>query len=273
MIKHIVVVVDGVGRAAEPMAFALAEQYGARVTALCIVVGAPLGFFVQPPDRLDLATADRRDALTKAQDLAEGIERRARAAGLQASSVVICREDPVGDEGVTEVIRACDLIVVEQPDPDGVRPADMHLETLLVESGRPCLLVPYAGKPASRFRAIIVAWDGGVSAARALADAMPFLHRAARVEIVQVATGFLPEGARIEARLVEHLGAHGVSATFRTLVRTDPFGEVILSHAADTETDLLVMGAYGHSPLREALLGGATRDILSAMTVPVLLSH
>ena len=119
----------------------------------------------------------------------------------------------------------------------------------------------------------MVCWDGGRTAARAIADAMPFLMRAKAVEIV-VVTEPRKSGEITGTNMAEHLARHGVAVDIKRISRGDiDVQSAILSHAADSGADFIVMGGYGHSRLREFILGGVTRNMLSAMTVPVLMSH
>ena len=120
----------------------------------------------------------------------------------------------------------------------------------------------------------MVCWDGSRSAARAVGDAMPFLTRAKAVEVVLV-TGEPAKSNEIAgADIAHHLAPHGLKVDLKEIgVRDLDVPNAIMSHAADEGTDLIVMGGYGHSRLREFVLGGATRGVLSATTVPTLMSH
>jgi nucleotide-binding universal stress UspA family protein len=133
--------------------------------------------------------------------------------------------------------------------------------------------VPYIQKRGLTLERVLVCWDGGRTAARAVGDAMPFLERAKAVDIVIVAE----ERKNDEitgVTMSEHLARHGVAAQVKRLARGDiAIEDVILSYAADSGADFMVMGGYGHSRLREFILGGVTRAILASMTVPVLMSH
>lgn len=167
--------------------------------------------------------------------------------------------------------RHADLAVIGQAaeDEDNRPLAD----ALVLEVGRPVLVVPYAGRFDTLGQRVLIAWNGSREATRAVHDALPLLKRAHRVVVLAVnpdeAMGDLPG-----ADLCRHLARHGVAATGEQ-VRADDLevGDMLLSRAADADADLLVMGAYGRSRLREMILGGATRHILRHMTVPVLLSH
>jgi nucleotide-binding universal stress UspA family protein len=174
--------------------------------------------------------------------------------------------------------RYADLVVVGQPDPD--RAAEERLpgyfvEELVLTAGRPVLVMPYAGRFARVGARVLVAWNASREAARALADALPFLRRAASVEVV----AFEPQrsgadhGAEPGADIALYLARHGVKVTAARQQAGIDIGAQILSRAADTDADLIVMGAYGHSRARELVLGGATRSLLEAMTVPVLMAH
>ena len=119
----------------------------------------------------------------------------------------------------------------------------------------------------------LVAWDGGLAAARAVADALPLLKRAGRVEVVSIAGKGLPAEELPGFNITRHLSRHGISATLKKLPPAEDVGAALLSHAADTGADFMVMGGYGHSRLREFVLGGATRTIYQSLTLPVFMSH
>lgn len=170
--------------------------------------------------------------------------------------------------------RYADLVVMGQRD---VQAADARVPAGLVEDvvlscGRPVLILPYAGRFPSVGSRVLVAWNASREAARAMTDALPVLTRARHVEVV-VFDGGGDHGAQPGADAAHWLARHGVKATAAQQRAGFDVGEQILSRAADMEADLIVMGAYGHSRTRELVLGGATRTLLSSMTVPVLMSH
>lgn len=149
-------------------------------------------------------------------------------------------------------------------------------ERIIIESGRPVLMIPNAGRYPKIGERINVAWNSRREASRAVFDALPLLTAAQRVRIVWVnpqgekeIAGDLP-GAEIAATLARH----GVKCEVAPTTSSDiGVGDVILSGLSDDSADLLVMGAWGHSRMRELVFGGATRHILEHMTVPVLMSH
>jgi nucleotide-binding universal stress UspA family protein len=172
------------------------------------------------------------------------------------------------------IARRFDLSIVRQAEPGKAPLEDLVIEAALFDAGRPVLVVPYIQKGTLALDRIMVCWDGGHNAARAVGDAMPFLHRAKSVEVV-IVQGDAGKSDEIPgADIGEHLARHDLEVEVKRIVVKD--GDVmdtILSHAADVGTDFLVMGGYGHSRLREFILGGVTRGILATMTVPVLMSH
>lgn len=165
-----------------------------------------------------------------------------------------------------------DLLLLGQRDhgdPQDRLPADF-IPDVLLQSGRPALVLPYAGEVGTVGRTVLVAWNESRESARALAAAQPWLQRAARVHAVVYG-----EGAELPlARLRHHLLAHRVAEpVVHAGGAASDVGSRLLSMAADVGADLLVMGCYGHSRAREWIMGGATRTILDTMTLPVLLAH
>ena len=173
---------------------------------------------------------------------------------------------------VTRRAQGIDLVILGQRTPDHSTGLDAPQEVVLA-CGRPVLIVPYAGHIERIGETAIVAWNGSREAARAVQDALPLLSTAASVTIFLVN----PEEAADIAdahNLVIHLARHGLNAK-KLVVREDilAVSDTVLAQVAALDADLLVMGAYGHSRLREMILGGVTRDVLRNMNVPVLMSH
>ena len=172
--------------------------------------------------------------------------------------------------------RAADLIIVGQTDPDSdLSPLRDFPERLALESGRPVLVVPYVGRYPVIGRNVVIAWKAGRESARAVFDALPFLQGADKVHILQIKErGEEEKVLAPDMPIAAALARHGIKPTVRTSVAADlSVGDEILSRLADLDADLLVMGAYGHSRIRELVFGGVTRHIARHMTVPTLLSH
>lgn len=169
--------------------------------------------------------------------------------------------------------RYADLVIAGQPAPE--EPGALSFAGELVLSvGRPVLFVPYAGHFADAGKRVLIAWNASREAARAVSDALPILMRAQAVEVVVFGPREGDHGEVPGADIALYLARHGVKASAaRQSAQGVDIGAQILSRAADTGADLIVMGGYGHSRLRELVLGGATRSLLQSMTVPVLMSH
>ena len=172
--------------------------------------------------------------------------------------------------------RHSDLLVLGQPDPEGTILGRATLDEVLISTGRPVLVVPFIGPGSTIGERILIVWDGGREAARAVADALPLLERAKHVALISVnARGLTRErGERQDADIGVHLARHGVRVEVRhdQAEKAEP-ADLVLNAVADQDIDLIVMGAYGHSRMREFVLGGMTRSMLDHMTVPVLMSH
>jgi nucleotide-binding universal stress UspA family protein len=172
--------------------------------------------------------------------------------------------------------RYADLTVVGQGLDLKDAPGELMFlpEELVLGVGRPVLVVPRYGTFERLGKRVLIAWNGSREATRAVQDALPILERATKVTVLSVD----PEGEsqpRIpSADIALHLARHGIAAEAASTSSVDiGVGNALLSRAADLGADLIVMGAYGHSRMREMVLGGATRHLLQHMTVPVLMSH
>ncbi len=220
---------------------------------------------------IDTQRAENRAAAQTAVDRFEATVKRE---SLSAEHRII--ETSIGGAASMfgRIARRFDLAVVGQMDPERMMPDDLLIESALFESGRPVVVVPYIQKEGLKLDRVMVCWDGSRNAARAIADALPFLKRGGTIEIVMVASGGGSSDELPGVDLGEHLARHGFKVEVKRLVAADvDVTNTILSYAADCAADFIVMGGYGHSRLREFVLGGATRGILESMTVPVLMSH
>jgi nucleotide-binding universal stress UspA family protein len=172
--------------------------------------------------------------------------------------------------------RAADLIIAGQTDPDwDLSPILDFPERLALESGRPVLVIPYAGRYPRIGSNAVIAWKPSREAARAVFDALPLLETADKVQILEVrAKGDEPSGLAPDTSIAAALARHGIKPSIRSSIAADiSVGDEILSRLADMGADLLVMGAYGHARMRELVFGGVTRHIARHMTVPTLFSH
>jgi nucleotide-binding universal stress UspA family protein len=179
--------------------------------------------------------------------------------------------------GISLQARYADLVVLSQTDlEDASSPVLPDFpEYVVIHSGRPVLILPYAGRVDNFGKKALVAWDGSAEATHAVTNALPMLKRA---QLVQVAvfnprTQFDVHGEQPGADIALYLARHGIKIEVIEQDTGGNIGDALLSLAADKGSDLIVMGGYGHSRFRELMLGGVTRTVLESMTVPVLMSH
>ncbi len=172
-----------------------------------------------------------------------------------------------------EIARGFDISVVAQNESTISSLDDLIAEAALFQAGRPVVMVPYVHTAAFKADRIAIFWDGGAPATRAINDALPFLNRARHVDLVSFAGERELRQELAGAKMAEHLARHGVAAVVKRVQTGSDVASAMLNYVADTGPDLVVMGGYGHSRLREFILGGATRGIMQSMTVPALMSH
>ncbi len=180
-------------------------------------------------------------------------------------------------EGVIEQSRSAELVIVSQAV-DGKDPPMLTdiAQRLALESGRPVLVIPSTWLAREYGLDVAVAWNDSRESARAAFDALPLLERARKIRLITVGDPTDSDGTNIvpAAEMAATLARHGLDVEVETVTNRDRHtGNAILSRVAADGSDLLIMGAYGHSRMREFILGGVTRDVLKNMTVPVLMSH
>jgi nucleotide-binding universal stress UspA family protein len=202
-------------------------------------------------------------------------EETVRRMGVLSWEKRLVNDEPAG--GLSLEARYADLVVMSQTDTGESLPGIMSdfPEYVVMNSGRPVLLVPYAGAFSPVGRRVLLAWDGSMEASRAIQGGMPMLRQAQEVKVVvfNAERQVNVHGEQPGADLALYLARHGVKVDVLQEATAQDSGNALLSLAADVNADLLVMGCYAHSRFREVLLGGATRTVLESMTLPVLMSH
>jgi nucleotide-binding universal stress UspA family protein len=275
MLKDVVVNLSG----RDPQDYA--AEYAASVAATFGAHIAGVSFLYEPviPDGtlggvpIDLIELQREENSKSARSAVSRFEAAAKKAGLSAETRILDATFGGAATVFAQIARRFDIAVLNQAQREHGASDELIIEGALFESGRPVIIVPYIQKRGLTLERVLVCWDGGRTAARAIGDAMPFLERAKAVDIV-IVTEDRKDEEITGASMNEHLARHGVAAQVKRMARGDiAIEDVILSYAADSGADFMVMGGYGHSRLREFILGGVTRSILASMTVPVLLSH
>ncbi len=268
---------DAAATACRGVALALATTCRAQLAALCLVVEPQIYPAMGVSMPIDLLTAERERSEARADEILAGV----RAAADRGGVPIDIRRETVTVDTIADTFarhgRHADLVVVGQPDPDGARSSEVMLvETAFMSTGRPTLVVPYIGARQIPPRQVICSWDGSREAARAIRDALPLLAMATSVCVMVVDPERL--GGRVGeqpgADIATFLARHGIRVEVKTESAAGlDVGDVLLSAASDDGADLIVMGGYGHSRLREIVFGGTTAHMLAHMTVPVLLSH
>jgi len=260
-------------------AAALARQHGAQLSVRAVVESVASGAYLSP-EAASLATQLVAEQMQSLKTQAE-TQVQAHCAGLNAE--LLHRADEAV-EHLIEASRATDLLVLSQPEPGRGLGLDA-MARILVRASCPVLLVPFIGPAPTLGQKVMLAWSGTRESGRALNDALPWLRAARQVELLTLDAEAPPAWEAVQA----HLRRHGVplQASLLPPTRQPSLGErlariwtpdasvaeTLLSRAADSDTDLIVCGAYGHPRTWELVLGGVTRELLQSMTVPVLFSH
>lgn len=250
-------------------ALRLAREHEAHLAALYVIPLLNIPSYAEAQVPAEVIETQRRAARADAAAAEKAFNQAARKAGATAEWRCV-EEDFV--QALTVHARHADLTVIGQTDLSDERAIPGLAEAVALNAGRPVLVIPYIGAAATLGERMLIAWNASREAVRAVNDALPLLQRAKKVTVLSVNP---PGGVAIPgADIALHLARHGVKAEADHVEAHDiAVGDMLLSRAADKAVDLIVMGAYGHSRLRELVLGGATRHLLRHMTVPVLMSH
>lgn len=263
------------------LAIELALRHGAHLTAVYALDLPSPAMFMGGTSVFDMRMAD--EILTQARDYALETSHVVQARFEEALRKNSVEGEWRGVNGLAAETAAlhgryADLVVVGQSDPEHLaKPGELHVpETVILESGRPVLVIPYFGDIKPIGRTVLVGWKSGREAARAINDAIPLLSHAKSLTVLAIdpKQGISEEGELPAADISLHLARHGITATAaHTVSGGIAEGDVLLNYVSDLGADLIVAGGYGHSRAREFVLGGATRSLLATMTVPVLFSH
>ncbi len=276
MIEDIVVNLNvrGGDAAGADYAVSAASMLDAHITGVAFayepnVPGASMGYLP-----VEILEAKRRDNEAAAKIAIDRFTAATARAGVSAQPWLLSSTFADAADQFGRMARRFDIAIVDQGEPDNNTTAAVILESTLFESGRPVIVVPYIQKAPLKLDHAMIFWDRSRPAARAIADAMPLLERAHLTEVVIVAKDARHEEEIEGADIGLHLARHGLNVEITRLERGDiDVANALLSHSVDCGADFIVMGAYGHSRLREFVLGGVTRSMLRSMMVPTLMSH
>lgn len=256
------------------VAVALAERCAAHLTGIyvdSVPVAPEMVAMSTAPVLLETIAEEQQQRAAGARSIFDAATQRA---GL---STAFRRSEGPMFAALNQLARYSDLLVLTQEGDGKSGPVlGGFADYAVMDCGRPVLVVPFVGAAVPVAGTVLVAWSGTRESARAANDALPLLALASRVQVVVIEPEDTPlrDTQRPGADFCEHLARHDIKAEAKVIPGSDmDAGDLLLSHAADVDANLIVMGAYGHSRLRQMVLGGMTRHMLTHMTVPVLMSH
>ncbi|XYK82387.1 MAG: universal stress protein [Labrenzia sp.] len=275
-IKDILTVLDLAGdQPAAKYALEFGRVHDAHVTGLAVSFEPVVPAFAAAPMPVDYLQAAHDQAIAAAKDAKDQFDEFARLAGVKNESRLaeILTGGPL--DNVLAHCRPTDLVVIGQSNPDKPEPMrELLIETILFESGVPVLLVPYIGSKSFEPNNVLVGWDGSSTATRAIHASIPVLEKADKVTVLVIEKKANSEAGQPGAEVANYLARHNMNVTIDVVSNPQTgVADTVLNYVTDNNNDLVVMGGYGHSRMREFLFGGATREILEAMTVPVLMAH
>ena len=257
-------------------AFALAKKYDALITGLFVVPDYVVPSYVEAQISVDLITDVTEKALARARETLSGYQKLADEAGARMEAhVVEGQVIPI----LREHTKYADLLMLGQDQPDDPDNASYGLaDALLFEGACACMMVPHSGKLAVPGSRVLLTWNASRESARALRESMPLLARAETVVVLSSepddADAEIARGHPHADELARFLESHGIESVSSGISDMElSASEAILGQAADMNADMIVMGAYGHTRLREIILGGVTRDLLKQSPIPLFLAH
>lgn len=254
-----------------------AEALGAKLSAITcgVTVRAPGSLLADVLlDIPAMAAAESKRSSDNAEALLTAFQAAAEKRGVFQERILEHCLAPEVPGVLVEYARLRDLTIV--PVPVGEYFDQWYAESIIFGSGHPTVVIPQArqGTRAFSLNTIVVAWDFSRPASRAVADALPILKKARQVVVVTVTNEKVIDTKRSGAELAKHLARHGVEVVLEAVDAAGRgIGDVLRSCIASRNADLLVMGAYGHSRVRDFILGGATKSMLAQPPLPIFLSH
>lgn len=252
-----------------------AAAIGARISAVAcqVKVRAPGSLFANSlVDVSALVAAEGKRSLESAEALLAAFQGAAEKRGVFEERILEHCPAPEVREVLVGHARLRDLTIVAVPE--GGLLDQWNAESIIFGSGRPTVVMSVAAKRGLAADTVVVAWDFSRPAARAVADALPILEKAKSVRVVTVTNEKVIDTRRSGAEFLKHLARHGVKAALDSIEASGRgIGEVLESYVTSTKADLLVMGAYGHSRIRDFILGGATKSMISRPPLPIFLAH
>ena len=277
ILLHIDTYPEPTSDAAIDAAVDVAALLGAQITALALRLTIPVKSNMIAEHLIGLTDLAREEEARSLAAATHGLDRfkaRAESRGVFRGVLLETTQFANFAQHVAQRARARDLCIV--PVGGALDGQNEVAETLIFHSGRPVLLMRREAKVNAKLAGgvAVLAWDGSVPAARAMADALPILRGMRQVRVLTIVNEKASATAGMAQDAARHLQAHGVETVIDEVDAKGEFiSRVLDSYLARTEADLMVMGAYGRSRLREVILGGATEHMLRRAQLPVLMSH
>jgi len=277
MLKDIVVHVP-LGKSASMVtkyATSVAETFGSHIEGVAIAYRPLLTGMSYGGVPTDVVAWQEQESEKLAQKALEGFSEAAKRSGVSYGTQTFAAVPGESANVFGELARRFDLAIVGQPNQHEPSFDDAIMEGALFGSGRPVLVVPYIQRETMTTERVVVCWDGSRTAARAIGDSLPFLKKAKSIDVLMVVNGRVKSDEVPGADIGQHLARHGLPVELhriQTAKGMDTFS-TIMAYIGDRSADFVVMGGFGHSRLREVVLGGVTRGFINTMTAPVLMSH
>jgi len=259
-------------------ATALAKRHDARLSGVALALESTISTYIGLNFPANLKKAQQDIVQSTAESAINRFEKTANDAGIEHTSEIVQCTTTKAPARLSYYARHSDLSFMGQPNPDDAGAAfqESLLDGVLFASGRPVYVVPYIGRPQTSIRKAVVAWDGGKKVVRALNEAIPLLKGRGEtiILIINPDERLAAHGQNPGTDIAEHLERHGIQARVDAQVIPNVSPDTaMLNYLSDAGADLLIMGAYGHSRLREKAFGGVTNSIMHQMTVPVFMSE
>lgn len=252
-------------------ALSMGRALEAHVTAVTFALEPSISFPAFGDLPAKLLRQHREAALKEAKVIATRFDEAARRVGVRAVHAIKPATVSQAASTLGDLARTFDLTILAQSQPGIGHFGDLFAEAALFHSGRPVVIVPTRHRPEFSLERVLIAWDGSLHAARAVASAMPFISLAEEIGVVIVREE--RKASRVDAsELLRHLQQHGLLATVSTRDEVD-IPTTIAMEAEAWRASVLIMGAYGHSRIREMAFGGVTRFMLTAARIPTVMVH
>lgn len=274
-LKDITALVDLRGpKHAMNVAIDLALKTEAHVTGLALAYNPVMPGYLIAPMPADYLEQARKQSEDEAQAALKEFDAAAERNGTKHESRLVQMAGGGAADPFIAQCRLSDLIVMGQYDAErGDAIGEVLIEAALFDSGVPVMIVPYVGAPKLSTDHVMIAWDGSATAVRAIRSTLPLLQLAKKITVVMVDRGQKSEGEP-GAEVATYLARHGFDVNLESIASPDTsVSDALLNYISDNGVDMVVMGGYGHSRMREFVLGGATYGMLKSMTVPVVMAH